>query len=1264
MATDFVKICRRFTKKGCEIYPEFIVKPRITDLMIQGKRFYAVWDEEHNVWCTDESRVAELIDKLIDDEVEKASKEGIECKPLYLRHYSTNRWREWLNYASSLPDNFHKLDHKIIFADSEIGKKDYASKKLSYTLMPADTPAYDQIMETLYFPEERQKLEWAIGSIIAGDSVKLQKFIVLYGEGGTGKGTVLNIIKKLFDGYWAPFNAKELVGSNNGFALEQFKTNPLVAIDSDSDLSRIEDNTLLNAIISHETLSINEKFKAKYKAKFDSFIFCGSNSPVKITNTKSGLIRRLIDVYPSGNKIDGRSYNRLVNQIDFELGGIACKCLETYKELGFHYYDSYIAKEMISETNDFFNFVEDSILVFTSEDYITLRQAWAMYQEYCKDANVPYPMSRRIFKTELKGYFDTFEEDYYTEDRKHLTSVYTGFRASKFDSKIVDIPKSVSKPTEAPRASERHFWLDLSLGSSILDIRLANCPAQYDSGHGCPKYKWSNVTTTLDDIRPTRLHYIKPPLNHIVIDFDLTDENGNKSLERNIEAASSFPPTYAEVSKSGQGLHLHYIYDGDPEELAMIYAPNIEIKVFRGNSSLRRKLSLCNDLDISHISSGLPHREEKKIVVSDIVLHGERSIRTLIKKHLRKEIVPSTRQSIDLIDSILNKAYDSGMNYDISDLQPLVLQFATTSSHQSQYCVTKVANMKFKSENERDDETNGSNEQPIAFYDVEIFPNLFLLCYKFAGDDKVTRCYNPNGAEIEQLIHSYRLIGFNNRKYDNHILYGRILGYSLTALYDLSQKLIKNAKDATFLEAYNISYADVYDFCSEKQSLKKWEIDLGIHHHENAYPWDEPLDESKWEEVGDYCCDDVRATEAVFNARQEDFVARTILSAWSDLSINSSTRMHATKIIFGNEKHPKLNYVDLSTMFPGYKYEGGISTYQGEVTGEGGYVYAEPGIYFNVALLDIASMHPHSILAMNMFGDYTVKFKNLVDCRIHIKKHEYEAAKEMLPESVHGYLTDEYAKALSFALKIVINSIYGYTKAHFDNPFKDPRNVDNIVAKRGALFMINLKREVQRRGYTVAHIKTDSIKIPNATPEIIQFITDYGESYGYFFEHEATYERMCLVNDAVYVARYSDGTWTATGTQFQVPYVFKTLFSKEPITFADMCETKSVTSALYLDFDENLNEDEHNYKFVGRIGLFCPVKAGCGGGRLLRQADDNKGGVKYDNVSGAKGYRWLESETMDPEKDISKIDITYYDTLLQKAVAAINAYENGDQFII
>ena len=58
----------------------------------------------------------------------------------------------------------------------------------------------------------------------------------------------MNIIQELFDGYCADFKAKELGMSNSDFALEAFKNNPLVAIDPDGNLSRIEDNTILNSI--------------------------------------------------------------------------------------------------------------------------------------------------------------------------------------------------------------------------------------------------------------------------------------------------------------------------------------------------------------------------------------------------------------------------------------------------------------------------------------------------------------------------------------------------------------------------------------------------------------------------------------------------------------------------------------------------------------------------------------------------------------------------------------------------------------------------------------------------------------------------------------------------------------------------------------------------------------------------------------------------------------------------------------------------------
>ena len=73
-------------------------------------------------------------------------------------------------------------------------------------------------------------------------------------------------------------------------------------------------------------------------------------------------------------------------------------------------------------------------------------------------------------------------------------------------------------------------------------------------------------------------------------------------------------------------------------------------------------------------------------------------------------------------------------------------------------------------------------------------------------------------------------------------------------------------------------YTDIYDYCSKKQSLKKWEIDLGIHHQELGLPWDKPVPKELWETVADYCENDVEATKAVWKATQGDFLARQILA--------------------------------------------------------------------------------------------------------------------------------------------------------------------------------------------------------------------------------------------------------------------------------------------------------------------------------------------------------------------------------------------------
>ena len=1275
---DFVRIDIRpkdAKNTKFEVYPEFLTK-RTKDLMVRGKSFYAVWDEDTQLWTQDEYYISSKIDseirKVVEETKEKLKhNEGLSVKGLYLGNFSSNKWTEWQKYVKSLPDNYHELDRSITFANTETKKTDYISKRLPYDLTDSDCPAYNELMDILYEPDERKKLEWAIGAIISGDSKRIQKFIVLYGPPKSGKSTFLKIVQKLFEGYYSTFEAKALGSVNNPFALEAFKDNPLLVIQHDGDLSKIEDNTKLNQIISHEELVVNEKYKATYATSFNSFLMLGTNKPVKITDAKSGIVRRLIDVEPTGETASYSKYRQLMTQINFELGAIANHCLKLYLELGESYYDTYKPLKMIGATNVVYNFLEDNYFILKDKDEIPLAELWTEYKKFCEEGN-QYKMSKTSFKEEVRSYFKDF-----IPHTRNTNNLYVGFKSEKF------IKTNVSDDI-LPRPS-----LQFNKKTSLFDTLAKDYPAQYAKEDETPEKKWDDVTTILSDIDTSKLHYVRVPKNHIVIDFDIKDENGKKSFEKNLEAASSWPPTYAELSKSGAGIHLHYIYDGDVSKLDSNFADNIEVKVFAGKSALRRKLSKCNDIPIATINSGLPLKGKKNMVDFENV-KDERHLRSLIFKNLRKEIHPGTKPSVDFIYKILEDAYKSGMKYDVQDLQPDILAFANNSTNHGQYCVNLVHKMHFCSDDPGEwhvtaSPLTGEKETPIIFYDVEVFPNLFLVNWKYQGkNNPVIRMINPSPNDIAKLC-KYRLIGFNNRRYDNHMLYARMMGYSIQGLYDLSQRIISGDKNAFFREAYNLSYTDIYDFSNTKQSLKKWEIQLGIHHQELGLPWDKPVPEELWEKVAEYCDNDVIATEAVFEHLHEDWTARKILALLSGLSVNDTTNSHTARIIVGDAKEPwnDFVYTDLSTIFPGYEFnpdgidesrykEGtkivaGKSLYLGEDPGEGGYVYSEPGMHYGVALLDIVSMHPNSARNLNIFGKYQPRYNALIDSRVAIKHKDYEEALKNLliinpdvKEELKEYLSDSGdSKLLAYGLKIPINSVYGLTSASFQNKLKDPRNIDNIVAKRGALFMINLKHEVQKRGFTVAHIKTDSIKIPNATQEIISFVMDYGKQYGYTFEHEATYKKMCLVNDAVYIAEYENGEWTATGAEFQHPYVFKKLFSKEPLEFKDFCETKSVQKGdLYLDMNENLPDDEHNMVFVGRVGSFVPIKPGCGGGILYRVQDEKKYAA-----AGTKGYRWLEAEMVKSLHKENDIDMNYYEELRSDSVEHINEFGDFDYFM-
>ena len=916
---DFMRISTKTEKDKVYVFPKFKMM-KSKDLMIRGRDFYAIWDADRKMWSTDEDDVIRLIDRELDKYVSENG-DRLEGTPIikYMWDSDSGSIDKFHKYCQKqMRDNYTMLDEELIFSNTELSRENFASKRLTYPLEEGDHKAWDKLIGTLYSPEERHKIEWAIGSIVSGDSKTLQKFVVLYGAAGTGKSTILNVVEQLFDGYYSSFNAKQLGSVNNSFALEPFKANPLVAIQHDGDLSRIEDNTLLNSLVSHELMSVNEKFKGLYETRFKCFLFMGTNRPVKITDGKSGLLRRLIDVHPTGNKIPVREYKKLTKQVSFELGAIAYHCLQVYEE-DKEYYDDYIPKTMLGASNDFYNFICDSYSVFKKEDSTTLKAAWEMYKNYCDDAKIPFPFTKRNFKEELKNYFWYYDDRIDKGDGTKLVSYYSGFKTDIFEDSIGG--KKKERKEEEKKEETHEQWIEFKKQESIFDREYGECPAQYATINETPMKCWDEVTGKLSDLDTSRLHYVKVPENHVVIDFDIKGEDGNKSFEKNLEAANKWPPTYAETSKSGAGIHLHYIYKGDPKELSRIYDEDIEVKIFTGKSSLRRKLTVCNDLDILEISSGLPMKEVKNVINFDGI-KNEKHLRSVLKKHLNKEIMGNTAPSVQIIKKLLDEAYASGIGYDVSDMKNAIFALAASSSNQADECIKLVAKMEFKSE-EASSTSNESDTDDLVFYDCEVFPNLFLVNYKFAGEGKpVVRLINPSQQQIENLLR-YKLVGFNNRLYDNHMLWACLIGYTNQEIYNLSQNIINSDKKDSikykFGEAYNLSYTDVYDFSSKKQSLKKFEIELGLKHHELGLPWDEPVPEELWPKVAEYCDSDVLATEAVFHARHADWTTRQLLAELSGLTVNDTNRKHITQYIFEGERKPELLYTDLATgeQFPG-----------------------------------------------------------------------------------------------------------------------------------------------------------------------------------------------------------------------------------------------------------------------------------------------------------------------------------------------------------
>lgn len=142
------------------------------------------------------------------------------------------------------------------------------------------TKAYDELIGLLYSPEDRQKIEWAVGAAASGNANKIMMFC---GPPASGKSTILRVI------------------------------------------DRVVDDRINGVVIRHDNFVVEDDIRGGFFGT--QYQFTGNDSRILTVNTTGAIIPRT-------------RYDKLMAKAAKETKAISRRCVKVYKTLGADYYDT------------------------------------------------------------------------------------------------------------------------------------------------------------------------------------------------------------------------------------------------------------------------------------------------------------------------------------------------------------------------------------------------------------------------------------------------------------------------------------------------------------------------------------------------------------------------------------------------------------------------------------------------------------------------------------------------------------------------------------------------------------------------------------------------------------------------------------------------------------------------------------------------------------------------------------------------------------
>lgn len=396
----------------------------------------------------------------------------------------------------------------------------------------------------------------------------------------------------------------------------------------------------------------------------------------------------------------------------------------------------------------------------------------------------------------------------------------------------------------------------------------------------------------------------------------------------------------------------------------------------------------------------------------------------------------------------------------------------------------------------------------ILFYDIEIILNHFVLVLMHP-DKSLERIFIIDGEGVgrtlpideryatsnwtqyvveneevmfalEHYVDNYTLIGYNNYGFDDHLVTAMLRGQSTTkVLKHIANSIIDSMRNNTkkpFINKRIHSLDCIQQIAVQPIGLKNIQANKGenIHEMNVAHDFAGVLSDEELVELTNYCISDVSSTIDVFNERQVYFQNKQMLVKlgnhedertairWNSttLSANLFGKLTPTLINFSEFKVPKdiVDYwekywfADKTPEPPLWREFGNTMTF-----GFGGLhgVNDKYKIASDVLHIDVASMYPNLIINLDILGEYTQKYKDMLNRRIELKHSK-------LPED----------QAMQEALKLILNSIYGL----LGNKYSALYNFGGmrLVCFKGMEAIYNLAQRLSDYG-TIYQVNTDGV---------------------------------------------------------------------------------------------------------------------------------------------------------------------------------------------